>query len=107
MSEQQNGQENLAHRRYEPPEGFAKQANVQDPSVYERASQNPDAFWAECARDLHWFKEWDQVLKWDPPEVQWFVGGKTNVSYNCLDKHIEEGKGDKTALIWEDRKSVV
>ncbi len=99
--EQQNGQENLAERRYEPPQGFAENAIVNDPSVYERAAQDPDAFWEECARDLHWFKEWDQVLKWDPPEVQWFVGGKTNVSYNCLDKHIEEGRGDKAALIWE------
>ena len=102
MSEERtNGQEDLAERRYEPPQGFAENAIVNDPSIYERANQDPDAFWEECARDLHWFKEWDQVLKWDPPEVQWFVGGKTNVSYNCLDKNIEEGKGDKTALMWE------
>ncbi len=99
--ERKDGHEDLGERRYEPPQGFAQNAIVSDPSVYERAEKDPDAFWAECAQELHWFKEWDQVLKWDPPEVQWFVGGKTNVSYNCLDKHIEEGKGDKTALIWE------
>ncbi len=99
--ERKSGQEDLGERRYEPPQGFAENAIVGDPSVYERAKEDPDAFWEECARDLHWFKEWDQVLKWDAPEVEWFVGGKTNVSYNCLDKHIEEGKGDKAALIWE------
>ncbi|CAA9460498.1 MAG: Acetyl-CoA synthetase [uncultured Rubrobacteraceae bacterium] len=99
--ERKSGQENLGERRYEPPQGFAENAIVSDPSIYERTKEDPDAFWEECARDLHWFKEWDQVLKWDAPEVEWFVGGKTNVSYNCLDKHIEEGKGDKTALIWE------
>lgn len=103
MSEEQHndGQENLAARTYEPPEEFVRNANVQDASVYERAKQDFEGFWAECARNLHWFKEWDQTLNWDPPNAEWFIGGKTNVSYNCLDYHIEAGKGDKTALIWE------
>jgi len=88
-------------RTYEPPEEFARQANVSDPSIYEEAERDFEGFWAERARELHWFKEWDEVLKWDPPEAQWFVGGKTNVSYNCLDHQVEQGRGDKTALIWE------
>jgi acetyl-CoA synthetase len=50
---------------------------------------------------LHWFEEWDQVLRWNSPYAVWFVGGKTNVSYNCLDYQIEQGRGDKTAILWE------
>ena len=88
-------------RTYEPPEEFARGANVNDPSIYEEAERDFEGFWADRARELHWFKEWDEVLRWDPPEAQWFVGGKTNVSYNCLDYQIEQGRGDKTALIWE------
>ena len=88
-------------RTYEPPEEFTRQANVSDPSIYEEAERDFEGFWAERARDLHWFKEWDQILKWDPPEAQWFVGGKLNAAYNCLDYQVEQGKGDKTALIWE------
>ncbi|HZY64421.1 MAG TPA: acetate--CoA ligase [Rubrobacteraceae bacterium] len=86
---------------HEPPEEFVQQANVTDPSVYEKAAEDPEGFWASWARELHWFKEWDKVLEWDPPEAQWFVGGKTNVSYNCLDYQIEQGRGDKEAIIWE------
>ena len=88
-------------RIYEPPEEFAAQANVQDPSVYEEAAKDYEGFWAERARDLHWFEEWDRVLNWDPPEAEWFAGGKINASYNCLDYQIEQGKGDKTAILWE------
>ena len=88
-------------RSYEPPEEFAAQANVNDASIYEEAEKDYEGFWAERARELHWFKEWDQVLDWDPPEAQWFVGGKTNASYNCLDYQVEQGRGDKTAILWE------
>ena len=101
MSEKQQNGQDLAERRYEPPEEFARNANVNDASVYEKANQDYEGFWAERAKELHWFKEWDQVLKWDPPNVEWFVGGKTNVAYNCLDYQVEEGRGDKTALLWE------
>ncbi len=97
--EQQNGQD-LAEQVYEPPEEFAKNANIQDPEIWDKAAEDYEGFWEGWAKELHWFKEWDQVLNWDPPFVQWFVGGKTNVAYNCLDRHIEDGKGDKTALIW-------
>ena len=69
-------------RTYEPPEEFTRQANVSDPSIYEEAERDFEGFWADQARELHWFKEWDEVLRWDPPEAQRFVGGRTNVSYN-------------------------
>jgi acetyl-CoA synthetase len=101
MSEAPRNDEDLANRTYEPPEEFLRQANVNDPSIYEKAKEDYEGFWAERARELHWFKEWDQVLTWKPPFAQWFAGGKVNVAYNCLDYHVEQGKGDKTALIWE------
>ena len=97
MSEEQDGR----IRTYEPPEGFASRANVSDPSVYEKAEEDFEGFWESFARELHWFEEWDQVLKWNRPYAEWFVGGKTNVSYNCLDYQIEQGRGDKTAILWE------
>ena|SRR5215203_4546066 len=100
MSEAPRNDEDLANRTYEPPEEFLRQANVNDPSIYEKAKEDYEGFWAERARELHWFKEWDQVLTWKPPFGQWFVGGKLNAAYNCLDIHVEQGKGDKTALIW-------
>ena len=99
--EQQNNDEALASRTYEPPEEFVEKANVNDTSVYDRARQDYEGFWAECARDLYWFKEWDEVLNWEPPFARWFVGGRLNVAYNCLDYQIEGGKRDKAALIWE------
>ncbi|MBA2442844.1 MAG: acetate--CoA ligase, partial [Rubrobacter sp.] len=97
MSEEQSAQEKV----YEPPEGFTAQANVSDPSVYEKAAADYEGFWAGWARELHWFRDFDEVLRWDPPEAQWFVGGKLNVAYNCLDHQVEQGRGDKTALLWE------
>jgi acetyl-CoA synthetase len=97
MSEEQDG----GIRIYEPPEEFARQANVSDPSVYEKAEEDFEGFWEGFARELHWFKEWDQVLNWNSPYAEWFVGGKLNVSYNCLDYQIEQGRGDKTAILWE------
>jgi acetyl-CoA synthetase len=102
MSEEQNGQsgEELAERVYDPPDEFAKNANCQDPEVWDKAAEDFEGFWESWAKELHWFKEWDQVLDWDPPFVQWFKGGKINAAYNCLDYQIEQGKGDKTALIW-------
>ncbi len=98
-AEQDSGQE--AARTFEPPEEFASRANVSDPSVYEKAEQDFEGFWGGFAEELHWFKKYDRVLDWDPPEAKWFVGGKLNVSYNCLDYQIEQGRGDKNAIVWE------
>jgi acetyl-CoA synthetase len=88
-------------RLFEPPEGFAGRAVVQDPSIYDRAAADPEGFWAEQADRLTWFRRWDTVMEWTPPWVKWFTGGQLNVSYNCLDRHVEAGGGDKVAYYWE------
>jgi acetyl-CoA synthetase len=87
-------------RSFDPPEGFRARAIVSDESVYARASADPEAFWAEQAERLTWFKPWDTVMEWTPPWVRWFTGGTLNASYNCLDRHIEAGGGDKVAYHW-------
>jgi acetyl-CoA synthetase len=89
------------HRVFPPPEDFAERAIVSDPSVYERADADPEAFWAEQAERLSWSRRWDTVMDWNPPWVKWFVGGTLNASYNCLDRHVEAGGGDKVAYFWE------
>ncbi len=88
-------------RRFPPLPAFQQQANVNDPDVYEEASRDPEGFWARFAEELHWFKKWDKVLEWDPPYAKWFLGGKINVSYNCLDRHVATARRNKAALIWE------
>lgn len=89
-------------RTFAPPADFVANANVADPAIYERAAADPEAFWAEQAEQLHWFQKWDQVLDWsDAPHAKWFVNGKLNVAYNCLDRHVEAGKGNKVAFYFE------
>lgn len=89
-------------KKYSPPEEFKKKANMNDPGIYKYAEENYEEFWAEQAENLEWYKKWDKVLDWEnPPFAKWFVNGKINVSYNCIDRHIKDGKGDKVALIWE------
>ena len=70
---------------------------------YQKSIKNPEKFWEEKANDFTWQKKWDTVLDWDfsKPEIKWFEGGKLNVSYNCLDRHVKAGFGDQIALIWE------
>ena len=72
-----------------------------DPGVYERAEADWQGFWAEQAGALDWFRPWDTVLEWDLPFARWFDGGTLNVSYNCLDRHVAAGRGDKVAFHWE------
>lgn len=88
-------------RRFPPPPDFAAAAVMNDPTVYERALADPEAYWAEWAEKLDWFEPWHTVLEWTPPHAKWFLGGKLNVSYNCLDRHLEQGRGDRMALMWE------
>ncbi|QEG38377.1 acetate--CoA ligase [Roseimaritima ulvae] len=93
-------------RLFPPPQKFVDQAAInseeQYQQLYDAAANDPDAFWdAEAKQHLHWFEPYQQVCKWDAPHAQWFVGGKTNASYNCLDAHIAAGHGDRKALIWE------
>ena len=91
----------LEQETFAPPDAFREHALVSDPSIYETAEADPEGFWAERAGDLHWFEPWEQVLDWsNPPFAKWFVGGKLNVSYNCLDRHVEAGRGDRVAYHW-------
>ena len=88
-------------RAFEPTAALRAQANINDANVYERATKDPEGFWAEAARSLDWYKPWDKVLEWNPPIAKWFTGGKINVSYNCLDRHVKTWRRNKAALIWE------
>lgn len=87
-------------RTFPPPPDFAARANAQ-PGIHAQAEADPEAFWAGWAERLHWFRKWDRVLEWNPPYSKWFAGGTLNASYNCLDRHVDAGRGDRTALIWE------
>src|SRR5439155_16681473 len=92
----------LEERSFEPPEVFRKQALVTDRSLYEEAEKDPEGFWARQARELlDWFDDFHTVLEWDLPFAKWFDGGTLNVSYNCLDRHVAAGRGDKVAYHWE------
>ncbi|HEX2049475.1 MAG TPA: acetate--CoA ligase [Actinomycetota bacterium] len=86
-------------RTFVPPEDFTRQANVRDDSVYLEAADDPDAWWASQAERLHWFERWHTVSELDPPHHRWFLGGKLNASYNCLDRHLEE-HGERVAYYW-------
>jgi acetyl-CoA synthetase len=88
-------------RTFPPPPAFAAAAHVRDRAVYAQAEQDPEAYWARWAGELHWFKPWDRVLEWTPPYSKWFLGGTLNASYNCLDRHVEAGRGAKSAMMWE------
>ena len=89
-------------RTYPPPAEFAANANIADPSVYEEARRDPEAFWARFAGELDWFQPWDTVLDWsDAPFAKWFVGGKLNAAYNCIDRHLDGPRKNKAAIIWE------
>jgi acetyl-CoA synthetase len=92
-------------RKFECPEEFRKQAHIKSLEEYERiyreSLEQPEKFWAGIANELHWFKKWDRVLEWDCPWAKWFIGGQINLSYNCLDRHVEGGRKNKAAIIWE------
>jgi acetyl-CoA synthetase len=92
-------------RVFPPPPEFAAKAHIKSLEEYEtlyaRSIADPEAFWAEAASELHWFKKWSKVLDWSLPQAKWFVGGKTNLSYNCVDRHALGARASKTALIWE------
>src|SRR4051794_36661346 len=91
----------LEQESFPPPEEFRAQALITDPSIYDEAEADPEGFWARQAESLHWDQKWDQVLDWTkPPFAKWFLGGRLNVSYNCLDRHVEAGLGDRVAFHW-------
>jgi acetyl-CoA synthetase len=93
-------------RKFPPPEAFARQASIsswaQYQAMHKESVENPEKFWGEVAGNLHWFKKWDRVRNWDnPPFAKWFEGGKTNLSYNCLDRHLNTWRRNKAAIHWE------
>ena len=89
-------------RVFAPSPEFAAAANAGDRSLYDEANADYEAFWARQAREfVTWFQDFDTTLEWNLPDAKWFVGGKLNVSYNCLDRHVESGLGDRVALHWE------
>src|SRR5579863_10593523 len=91
---------------YLPSDEFVRKAHVQGidayHDLYRRAQQDPEKFWGEVAStQIHWFEKWSRVLEWDPPFARWFAGAKTNVSYNCLDRHAATHRKNKVAILWE------
>ena len=88
-------------RIYRPAAAFRRQANLSDPGIYRKAARRPDAFWASVAQELVWSRPWKKVLQWDPPNARWFVGGKTNMSVNCLDRHLKTEVRNRAAILWE------
>ncbi|GAB2652263.1 acetate--CoA ligase [Saccharopolyspora gloriosae] len=88
-------------RTFPPPAEFAASANATS-EMYDRAAADREGFWADQAEHLHWDTKWEQVLDWsDAPFAKWFVGGKLNVAYNCVDRHVDDGNGDRVAIHWE------
>ncbi|MBA3351540.1 MAG: AMP-binding protein, partial [Blastocatellia bacterium] len=101
------GIESILHesRMFPPPKEFAAAAHVKSFDEYEKlyaeAAADPEAFWAKQAESIHWFKKWDTVLDWNEPFAKWFVGGKLNIAFNCLDRHLGTWRKNKAAIIWE------
>jgi len=107
MSSERHGSteeiEALLHegREFPPTEAFRERAWVSEESVYREAEADPEAFWARFASELEWIEPWQKVLDWNPPEARWFVGGKLNVSVNCVDRQVRTARRNKAAIIWE------
>ena len=106
MSDQQMDTVLAETRKFSPPEDFSSKAHIQSmedyKALHQRSIQDPEGFWSEVASELHWFRKWDTVLNDDDkPFFKWFEGGKTNISYNCLDRHLDGPNRDKPAIIWE------
>jgi acetyl-CoA synthetase len=93
------------HRKFPPPAGFAASAHLNSFADYARlhkqSIEQPETFWGDIAKQLHWFKPWTSVLQWNVPHAKWFAGATTNLSYNCLERQIAAGHGDKAAFIFE------
>jgi acetyl-CoA synthetase len=98
-------------RKYPPITDFQDRAFIKTMTNYEKMYKNsiedPEGFWGEIAeKEIHWFKKWDKVLSWNPPFAKWFEGGKLNVSYNCLDRHLKTWRKNKAAIIWESEHGI-
>jgi len=92
-------------RRFTPPKEFSKKAHIKSlaeyKKYYDESIKNPDKFWSQVASELHWFQPFKKVCDWKLPNAKWFVGGKTNVAYNCVDRHLSTWRKNKAAIIWE------
>jgi len=93
------------NRLFPPPKGISKAAEISSMDKYHetwrRSIDDPEGFWGEAALSLSWFRKWDRVLDWKAPDAKWFVGGRLNACHNCVDRHVEEGRGDDVAIVWE------
>jgi acetyl-CoA synthetase len=98
-------------RSFEPSAEFSQKAQIKSlaeyEALYKESVEQPEKFWARAAEELHWFKKWDKVLDWKAPWAKWFVGGQINLSYNCLDRHVQTARKNKAALIWESEPGEV
>ncbi|PYY24893.1 MAG: acetate--CoA ligase [Acidobacteria bacterium] len=92
-------------RKFDPPAEFSQHARIKSMAEYQKlydaSAADPEKFWANVAGELHWFQKWNKVLEWDLPWAKWFLNGKINLSYNCLDRHVQTARKDKTAILWE------
>ncbi len=92
-------------RTFDPPAEFSKRAHIKSRAeyqkIYDQAAADPEKFWSGIAEELHWFQRWNKVLEWDLPWAKWFLGGRINISYNCLDRHVQSARKNKAAIIWE------
>jgi acetyl-CoA synthetase len=88
-------------RTFPPGEKFKERANWNDPAIYDLAAKDSEGFWAEQAKNLDWFAPWKRILEWNAPWAKWFVGGKINAAYNCVDRHAHSSRRNKAAIIWE------
>ncbi|MFU8829930.1 MAG: acetyl-coenzyme A synthetase N-terminal domain-containing protein, partial [Phycisphaerales bacterium] len=109
-SSNDNSIESIMHelREFAPPkaeevgaERWLVSSMEQYRSMYAQSIEDPHGFYAEHAADLKWFEKWSRVVEFEAPDAKWFVDGKTNLCYNCIDRHVDEGHGGKTAIIWE------
>ncbi len=93
------------NRLFPPAESFQARAHIgslaEYEALYKHSIEDPESFWADAARELHWLRTWDRVLDWQPPHARWFVGGKINMCDNCVDRHVAAGLGNKRAILWE------
>ena len=90
------------NRKFPPSEAFRADALVRDTSLYDEAAADDEGFWARQAAELvDWAKQWDTILDWQLPYAKWFIGGQLNVAHNCLDRHVDAGRGDTVAIHWE------
>jgi acetyl-CoA synthetase len=107
----QNIESSMQETRLFPPDPAAAskawiKSRKQYDEMYRRSIDRPEEFWGEVAAELHWFEKWKHVLEWKLPDAKWFVGGKTNVAFNCLDRQVELGRGNKTAILWEGEPEI-